>query len=367
MGSATFFVLVPSGFAKTVSLSWEENTKASQYEFQIENKGAVVVHSKTPESLWKGEVPFGSYTFKVRAIDKFDRPGEWSAPKALVVTPSMPIPNYPSDGQKFLVEMPRTSGKTPAAKAVTKQAFEWRGENPHGKYQLEVQKDGQTVFTKTIEGFKSDPVPLDPGVYHWRVKAVLVSEDAPPAASGAVAPKSWESDWSDITDFSVAYPNGAVIPGQSVQARKLVPFIFSLGEDFISQSGGGSSYSPAIAWVPEYHFSPSFDLTAVIGYHQLKVSDQSFTSISILDALLYLGYSPAALHRFEIDLGGGIQEWVFQKTLPTYVVGLKFLPELSGLKWVHALFFTYSGFTLNGLSSKQFSIGVSFDLQRGGP
>ena len=199
-----------NSFAKSVVLDWKEDERAVLYEFQVEKDGKVVLHKQTEDSTWKGQLPFGVYVVRVRGIDQFKRPGKWSEATSLVVMPPVPEPVNPPDSQTIVVKTPPPQGKTVA---TVPEVFEWKGENPQGKYLLEVSKDGNKFFSSTIGGLKSAVFDLEPGEYRWRVKSVLVFE-------GAKSKRAWESEWSDSRSLSIEKPTPPQTAGSGKNVKR---------------------------------------------------------------------------------------------------------------------------------------------------
>jgi hypothetical protein len=79
-------VLVPRiAQAKLVQISWKPVTHATRYEIQIRRGDEEVLNTQVEDTHWAGDLPFGAYTYQVRAWDVVDRPGQWSVPHSLVV------------------------------------------------------------------------------------------------------------------------------------------------------------------------------------------------------------------------------------------------------------------------------------------
>src|SRR4051812_43544153 len=97
--AVVFFVSTPV-FAKDITIEWKTIKGALKYEFAVERNGAVYLHKIVDETKWSGDLPFGFYAYRLRAIDKLKRGGSWSEVRALVVMPAAPKPEYPKNGDR---------------------------------------------------------------------------------------------------------------------------------------------------------------------------------------------------------------------------------------------------------------------------
>ena len=78
--------LCGTAHAKAVRVKWKPLEGAVKYELQV-SQGDRIVAKETLSSeltLWRGKLSPGYYHYQLRAIDRFDRPGDWSAPKAII-------------------------------------------------------------------------------------------------------------------------------------------------------------------------------------------------------------------------------------------------------------------------------------------
>lgn len=63
---------------KKVKLSWDSVNEATDYELEIKNQEKVLMTEKVKALEWETRLPVGNYSYRVRAIDEFGRPGEWT-------------------------------------------------------------------------------------------------------------------------------------------------------------------------------------------------------------------------------------------------------------------------------------------------
>jgi hypothetical protein len=207
--SLLFTLLIPTVvFAKKVNVEWKQIKGAVSYEIQVERDGRVVVKKATGDNSWSGDLPSGPYAYQIRAIDRVKRPGQWSPPKALVVSPKPPELESPIDGKDIALYDPQVPIK-----------LKWKSAEGVSKYNLIVKLGKQVVHKSTVEGTALTLKGLTPGEYSWSVAAVIEATDRAPAS---IRGRSWESAPSDIEDFEVehkqlaqpvaVYPLGVIPP-----------------------------------------------------------------------------------------------------------------------------------------------------------
>ena len=88
---AGFTIAMPLlAWAKPVVVRWEKIERAVFYDLEIRTTENEVkrVQSLVPE--WKGDLQFGAYSVRVRAVDRVKRPGFWTEWKALIALPPPP-------------------------------------------------------------------------------------------------------------------------------------------------------------------------------------------------------------------------------------------------------------------------------------
>jgi hypothetical protein len=79
------FLLNQPLHAKTIQISWKSVEYAALYEIKIEKEGQEVLTAQIKETFWTGDLAYGHYLYKVRALDAANRPGEWSQYHSLTV------------------------------------------------------------------------------------------------------------------------------------------------------------------------------------------------------------------------------------------------------------------------------------------
>ncbi|MEW6056825.1 MAG: hypothetical protein AB1540_09435 [Bdellovibrionota bacterium] len=209
LGASAFSSLL--GFAKEVSLEWKPVPKAIRYELEIEHKGKAIVKKTTDENKWSGDLGFGFYAYKLRAIDKLKRPGAWSESKALVLMPDSPEPRFPKNREQVVLYDEKARLK-----------IEWRESQGVQKYEVDVFRDGKRIFSRAVEGTRLDISEIarhGAGKYTWRVQSVV---EADPRAPASLSGKKWKSEPKADSEFEVVYkdlakpeqvyPRGNVLP-----------------------------------------------------------------------------------------------------------------------------------------------------------
>lgn len=206
-----------SSFAKDISLKWDPIDDAVRYVLEIQSHSGEMKKRvvKPGKNKWEGDLPFGIYTYRVHAIDRVERPGEWSEASPLVVLPSSPRPLSPEDGADIRI-LEKSDSKI----------FKWESVPEAQEYQLSVLKDGTSVLTRTVEGTEADLRELGPGEYTWTVLPVIRAPDRAPAS---LAGRKWEGQASKPASFEIAYqkldepkaitPVGYVMPPASGKLR----------------------------------------------------------------------------------------------------------------------------------------------------
>jgi hypothetical protein len=63
---------------KRVKLSWDEVEDSKAYELQVYKDEELSSEQIVSSLEWEAKLPLGSYKYRVRAIDAFDRPGVWT-------------------------------------------------------------------------------------------------------------------------------------------------------------------------------------------------------------------------------------------------------------------------------------------------
>ncbi len=185
-------VLLPArAEAKIVELRWSEVQGAKSYEMEIQPIKSATAKStvvKLSHAWWKGELNFGSYAYRVRAIDKIQRSGFWSAHAPLVVTPPAPEAKGPESGVKIAYY-----GKAPGLK------LEWTPVRGVSKFFVELMRAGAPFASDFIDATEKKMPALPDGSYSWRVSSVVPIPDHP--AFSELNMREWKSQPSVVAKF----------------------------------------------------------------------------------------------------------------------------------------------------------------------
>lgn len=205
-------------FAKDVYIEWKPLKNAVIYELEFERNGEVFDTKKVGNSRWAGILPAGFYAYRIRAIDKFQRPGTWSSAKALVVMPSAPKPLSPSSSDKVTLYNSSASF-----------VLSWEAVEGANKYKVEVKRSGSTVFSETVSDTRLEvrlPGGASAGDYQWQVQALI---EAPSKAPAAYSGRSWASEPQVIDGFKIErkqlgkavpiFPDGPILPPEKGDLR----------------------------------------------------------------------------------------------------------------------------------------------------
>jgi len=178
-------------YAKSVRIEWKPIPGATEYELQVMSGAQTVFSKKQEDTVWTGELPFGMFTYQLRALDKIKRPGKWTVARALVVTPPAPKATFPAEGKK--VEM-----FSPTASTTLK----WAPIEGVQKYSVELRRDGKPIQNVIVEGTQLPIKALPPGNYSWKVHGVLAGSTGRGPAS---VPRTWQGQASAVEEFKVEH------------------------------------------------------------------------------------------------------------------------------------------------------------------
>lgn len=199
-------------FAKDVTLEWDPIDDAVRYGLEIEShSGEQKKRMMNPKkNKWEGDLPFGVYTYRVHAVDRVDRPGEWSDARPLVVLPNAPRPLFPEDGADVSI-FEKSEAKI----------FKWENVPEAQEYKIVIMKDGAPLFTRTVTGNEAEFRDLGPGEYSWSVQPII---KAPGRAPASLSGREWAGQASKPASFEIAYeklkepeaisPIGHAMPGK---------------------------------------------------------------------------------------------------------------------------------------------------------
>lgn len=180
-----------SSWGKSVSIEWKPIKGAREYELVLEKNGVVFLKTQSPTPGWNGDLEAGVYTYRVRAVDRINRPGKWSATKPLAVAPP-PVETLPLAAH----------GKITLYDSKAGPVLKWKEIPGIKKYSVEIKENGHTVRVIKITGTQVDVPSLRAGNYTWTVSAIMESKQK---NAGALAGKTWNAPPSESNDLIVEY------------------------------------------------------------------------------------------------------------------------------------------------------------------
>lgn len=164
------------------TFSWENVENATNYQIQIDNEidfsspvfdNVSVDTSQTPE-LGLND---GIYYWRVRAINTFETPGEWSEVRTLTINipPAIPTLLLPDNNSTDNTGLP---------------TFIWESVEGADNYEIQVDNDNDfnspIIDNITAEASITPESGLSDGTYFWRVRAINSNE----------TPGDWSSVWT---------------------------------------------------------------------------------------------------------------------------------------------------------------------------
>ena len=170
-----------SDFRRTIGLAWEPSPSAQTYELEILQTGQPKpLTFLITEPEWRGSLPVGKYTFKVRGRDQRKVPGDWSEPSEFVVNIENAKALSPVRDQKVLTSDADISTIDLKWKVVPGAiAYLWSVKNDKN----EVVKEGKTSETEVS-------VPLKVATtYTWSIKGL--------------GPENFDSPAETVSTFAV--------------------------------------------------------------------------------------------------------------------------------------------------------------------
>jgi len=171
-------------------IEWDRIGKAKRYELYLYRDSNRVKAVKTEDNEWKAPETAGHYTYKIRGVDEFDRPGSWSEERHLVISPDSPRGVSPKDGFEL---------ETIQRKSEIK--LEWKGDRVIDQYSLEVMdSDSRSIVNKVIQGRSFRLQDLEEGTYRWRITPRLVASRR---IASDMNTRSWKLEGSDWNEFEI--------------------------------------------------------------------------------------------------------------------------------------------------------------------
>ena len=174
---------------KEVLLKWSGIPGAVNYEIEATRDGVVQVETKVSEPQWKGFMRYGLNTYRIRAIDGLDRPGEWSTPRPIVVMPP------PAE----LIQ-PKNQATIPTYGPHSKILLKWKRAEGIDKYRIEIRDSQKKLIQEhTTDKSEFEVSGLNPGTYLW---SAIHHIEAGPKSSRELQGKKWLSSSNNTQVFT---------------------------------------------------------------------------------------------------------------------------------------------------------------------
>ncbi len=148
---------------KKVAIEWRVIDRAIEYELIIKRGNEVAKQLRLPvkKPWWEGELETGAYVFQVRGFDRFQRPGQWTKERELIVMPPRTQLNAPSEGAR-LVSMDNQASIS----------LKWELLQGVDEYLVKVYSFEKPVKELRVKGMETH-IELDSGDYSWTVTPIL--------------------------------------------------------------------------------------------------------------------------------------------------------------------------------------------------
>ncbi|MCC6277192.1 MAG: hypothetical protein IT289_04675 [Oligoflexia bacterium] len=165
-GLLTFILLnISTAHAREVEFSWAPMEGATKYEIQIDDNGGFQkprVSMQTEKPLISTNLEVGKYFYRVRVIPNQGRPGKWSKPAEVLVSPYAPE-----------LEEPQESFETSYFEILPKINFKWKTPGKELEYEILITRaTGQKILEERTKEPTFVTEKLEEGDYHWMVRAV---------------------------------------------------------------------------------------------------------------------------------------------------------------------------------------------------
>lgn len=187
--------------AREVSFSWEpfENVLGYQIEvsddMKFEKEPTIKKVIKNPTLTV--DLAMGTYYYRVRAVDQQKRPGHWSEPEKVIVTPYPPELTLPKNVVEFTYfEIPPPI------------QFTWKPTEGEPVYELFVYKTtGKKILEKKTKEPKLLVKELTEGEYMWKVRTIYKDIYTSPYCE----PRRFLIEKKPLTEPKVVEPNNNLV------------------------------------------------------------------------------------------------------------------------------------------------------------
>ena len=182
---------------RNITFEWRNVSNAARYQVEVDNNSSF--GSPEQRATLSGDdlqarfsLSSDTYSWRVRAINRYNTFGPWSAPRTLIVVPPLAAPRLVSPANKRQVE---------ATRQTFRVIFDWNGVTGGSLYRIQIddssdfdsrEVNGTTTATQATVRGGLLPENLGCGVhyltYYWRVRAINQYEMVGPWSSTWILP-----------------------------------------------------------------------------------------------------------------------------------------------------------------------------------
>lgn len=177
---------ISPAFAKKVVVEWEALEEAKGYEIEISQNSKILVAEKLKQTIWKGDLDFGAYAYRIRAVDKEGFAGQWSDYVPLVAMITAPK-----------IVAPHLDETVPLFSRQQTTKVRWQSAGKGFSHQLTILRGTEKFLSETVSGQTRDYV-LPSGAY-----TILLKTQIPvPSELQALRNEPWYSEEA-VVNFQI--------------------------------------------------------------------------------------------------------------------------------------------------------------------
>lgn len=170
---------------KNVKIAWKPLEGAVKFELELKHGSVVKMKTVLAPDIthWSGKLKPGVYHYRLRAVDRIGRPGEWSRPHSKLVEPDGIELSSPKADKSFVNN---------SAKA--EMLFSWKLISDADQYEFELYLGEKRVEQKRLSEPVIEFTALEAGEYFWQVRALVL---APRGTPNEIKERYAEGPWSE--------------------------------------------------------------------------------------------------------------------------------------------------------------------------
>ncbi len=202
-----FLLTTSQAWAKPASIEWGDIPGAAAYEVEVSQEGTGPKIHRVSKTEWKGDLSPGLYHYRIRGVDRFKRPGQWSAKLPLVLMPPRAVE----------LDSPPRGAEVGYFGAQPLLSLKWKPQEGVQRYRVQLWKDGRILKDEKVAGMELKLAGLPDGEFKWKVSGWLEDSQRAPASGRS---KHWETESSAEWTFEqkkkqlaapeVKFPKGLV-------------------------------------------------------------------------------------------------------------------------------------------------------------